>query len=81
MYAESETRRVIHVECLGVSSCTTISRKLSFAIIEKSNELLSGQRVLPTEQQSKIGETLPFIPWHAPEQRALPVDHLVVGER
>ena len=44
-------------------------------------ELLSGLRPLVAEQEAQVGEPLPIVAGHLAEQRTLPVDDLVVGER
>src|SRR5690606_17620906 len=44
-------------------------------------ELLARLGVLVPEEQAEVRELLPAVPRHLREERALPVDDLVVGER
>ena len=44
-------------------------------------QLLAGVSPHPAEQQAHVGELLPAVPRHLADERAFPVDHLVVGDR
>ena len=45
------------------------------------SSFLAGLPVHVAEQQAQVGELLPVVARHLPEQRALAVHHLVVRER
>ena len=50
-------------------------------LVAHEEQLLARLGVLVAVEQPQVGELLPVVAGHLAEQRALAVDHLVVGER